>query len=87
MDIPDRAQEAGGGAGAGLPDVELRAALAQLPDAQRTVIEMAYFEGYTRQEIAVKLDEPLGTVHTRARLGLLKLKDLLSGLRARSSEH
>jgi RNA polymerase sigma-70 factor (ECF subfamily) len=57
-------------------------AMKQLPDAQRRVIELAYFGGFTRQEIAEKLNEPLGTVHTRARLGLLKLKELLAGLNA-----
>ncbi|MCS6847636.1 MAG: sigma-70 family RNA polymerase sigma factor [Anaerolineae bacterium] len=59
---------------------QVQAALAGLPEAQRSVIEMAYFGGYTRQEIAQKLNEPLGTIHTRARLGLIKLKALLAGL-------
>ena len=57
-------------------------AISQLPEAQRRVIELAYFGGYTRQEIAAQLQEPLGTVHTRARLGLLKLKELLATLNA-----
>lgn len=59
---------------------QVRKALAQLPAAQRAVITLAYFAGYTRQEIAARLNEPLGTVHTRARLGMCKLKDLLAPL-------
>lgn len=58
----------------------VRTAMTQLPEAQRTVIELAYFGGFTRQEIAAQLQEPLGTVHTRARLGLIKLKELLATL-------
>jgi len=41
------------------------------------VIEMAYFRGMTRQEIARATGEPLGTIHTRARLALQKLRDEL----------
>jgi RNA polymerase sigma-70 factor (ECF subfamily) len=53
---------------------QVRNALASLPDAQRRVIEMAYFYGMTRQEIAEATGEALGTVHTRARLALQKLR-------------
>jgi RNA polymerase sigma-70 factor (ECF subfamily) len=41
------------------------------------VIEMAYFQGMTRQEIAAATGEALGTIHTRARLGLRKLRQEL----------
>jgi RNA polymerase sigma-70 factor (ECF subfamily) len=53
---------------------QVRMALAQLPEEQRQVIEMAYFFGMTRQEIAEATGEALGTIHTRARLGLQKLR-------------
>jgi RNA polymerase sigma-70 factor (ECF subfamily) len=56
---------------------QMRAAIATLPKEQRSVIEMAYFRGLTRQEIAQATGEPLGTIHTRARLALQKLRDEL----------
>ncbi len=49
-------------------------ALADLPPEQRQVIVMAYFEGYSQSEIAAKLGQPLGTVKTRVRLGMQKLR-------------
>ncbi len=57
---------------------EIRAAVNKLPEAQRRVIELAYFEGLSRPEIAQQLSTPLGTIHTRARLGLEKLRRLLN---------
>ena len=56
-------------------------ALQDLPPEQRQVLELAYFEGLSQTEIADKLDQPLGTVKTRARLGLRKMRDRLEVLR------
>jgi RNA polymerase sigma-70 factor, ECF subfamily len=53
---------------------EVRAALAQLPEDQRVAIELAYFGGMTQQEIASVLNTPLGTIKTRVRLAMKKLR-------------
>jgi RNA polymerase sigma-70 factor (ECF subfamily) len=52
-----------------------RAAIAELPADQRRALELAYFEGLTHQEIAERTATPLGTVKTRVRLGLMKLRE------------
>lgn len=60
-----------------LKHTQVRSAIQMLPKEQSQVIRLAYFQGLSRQEIAEVLQTPLGTVHTRARLALQKLRALL----------
>jgi RNA polymerase sigma-70 factor, ECF subfamily len=53
---------------------KVREALGSMPSAQRQALEMAYFEGLSHSEISAKTGEPLGTIKTRIRSGLLALR-------------
>jgi RNA polymerase sigma-70 factor, ECF subfamily len=55
----------------------MNSALANLPEAQRRVLELAYFGGLSQTEIAARLAEPLGTVKTRMRAGIQRLRGML----------
>lgn len=55
----------------------IRGALSQLSESERQVLEIAYYEGLSQSEIAQRLAIPLGTVKTRSRQGLLKLRQTL----------
>ncbi len=55
----------------------VQAALAQLPDQQREVLELAYWGGFTQSELAERLSQPLGTIKSRMFSGLARLRDLL----------
>lgn len=55
----------------------VRECLGQLPAEQRETLVLAYFEGLTQTEIAARLGAPLGTVKTRMRSGMIKLREML----------
>ena len=55
----------------------VRRALSELPEEQKRTLVLAYFDGLTQSEIAAKLNAPLGTIKTRMRSGMIKLRALL----------
>ncbi|HLT19033.1 MAG TPA: sigma-70 family RNA polymerase sigma factor [Thermomicrobiales bacterium] len=57
--------------------IRIRTAMVTLPEAQREAIELAFFAGLSQREISAHLDVPLGTIKTRMRLGLKKLRQEL----------
>lgn len=60
--------------------VNVRRCLGELPADQKHAIELAFFDGLTHVEISEKLNVPLGTIKTRIRLGLIKIRDRLQEL-------
>ena len=65
--------------------VNVRKALSELPQDQKHAIELAFFDGLTHVEISEKLSVPLGTIKTRIRLGLMKIRDRLRELMGESA--
>jgi RNA polymerase sigma-70 factor (ECF subfamily) len=61
-------------------DLRVRQALRDLPADQRQTIELAYFDGLSQTELSQKLGQPLGTIKSRIRLGMKKLRDALLGV-------
>lgn len=63
---------------------QLATALGELPSAQRQALELCYFSGMTHREVAHELGEPLGTVKSRIKLGMAKIRQSLEGLESTS---
>lgn len=77
-ELEDHRADVAGQAAFGEQATLIRKALAQIPRDQREVIELSYFGGLSQSEIAGQLQQPIGTVKTRARLALQKLRDILT---------
>lgn len=68
-------------------EAHCRAAIGGLPAEQREALDLAYFQGLTHQEIAERTGSPLGTVKTRIRLGLMKLRESMRSYWGRELEN
>ena len=75
--VPLPAQDPGELAEQSLRRERIRTAIARLPAEQRQALTLAYFGGYTQTQIAEALRQPLGTIKTRLRLAMQKLRDFL----------
>ena len=77
--VPDSISDAASDAVKSEQGEIVRRALSELPDEQRRPLVLAYFEGLTQTEIAERTGTPLGTIKTRMRSGMTKLRELLGG--------
>jgi RNA polymerase sigma-70 factor (ECF subfamily) len=77
LDAPDSVSDASEDAVKSEQREVVRNALNELPAEQRQALVLAYFEGLTQSEIALRLGAPLGTIKTRMRSGMTKLRELL----------
>ncbi|MCM3877738.1 MAG: sigma-70 family RNA polymerase sigma factor [Thermoanaerobaculia bacterium] len=78
-EVLDRAGAGDGGQDAAAMRAYVGRCLGKLSENEQAVLRLAYFDGYTQEEIAVRLNEPLGTVKSRTRSGLAKLKAIVAG--------
>ncbi len=76
-ELTDDVYKAGGNAVINTDQIGLRKVVHQLKEEYRILIELAYFQGYTQDEIAKMTDIPLGTVKTRLRTALIQLRALM----------
>ena len=74
--VPERAADAT--AETAVDSVRVRHAMETLPSAHRSVLTLGYFEGLSSSEMAARLDIPIGTVKSRARIALNKLREMLN---------
>ena len=66
--------------------MKIQEAMKKLPEEQRQVLVLGYFRGFTQAEISKGLNVPLGTVKTRMRLGIQKLRQSLAFMREEADE-
>lgn len=76
-DLPDEDANTHDTAMTNLSRTHVLSAMNGLPDSHRNIIELSYYKGMTHREIALHLDEPVGTVHSRVRQSMLLLKKML----------
>jgi RNA polymerase sigma-70 factor, ECF subfamily len=76
-DLPDEGASVPEAVESRLSQQQVQQAMCALPEAHRSILELAYFKGMTHREIADHLSEPLGTVHSRVRQGMILLKKML----------